>query len=305
MSHLAILYLARGDRRERLRSARYRVPALWLACFEPGDLTASGDADGVLLSTTPARALALLERRRPALASLVANLDEFLPAWSGFLRGLEEGRLVVDATEVLEMEGSTDDLAGPLRLALQSFEAPSKESLIALLDLCSLGEHRDPSTGVVSSPGPKRVVDAVPELAGTFSEDATFSVESASEALTGAPSPDPAGARERTSWPTERVYSALLAGAFALFVLTLARSGRPPSPFGWAALGWTAATALALWVRPRIGVWLFGGGAGLWAAVLAWGLATGTPRASAVELVAALAMVSGWFPLRRGLSRGR
>lgn len=318
MANLAILSVDDGGKRRTLRSARYRLPALWLACFEPGDVAEPSGEDEVLLSTTPARAFSLLERRRPALRALVANLDEFLPAWSAFLHGLEGGRLVVDATEVLEMEGTSPGLAAPLRLALRAFEAPTQESMVALLRLCSLGDHRDDETGAVSTPGPRRVVDAVPEVAGLLPENATLPSEPADVVLTGSPWPDdrqgpgepglepapaPRARKQPGAWPLHRKYAAMIAGAFAIFVLTLVRRGRPPSPFGWTAVGWTAAAALSLWFRPRIGLWVYAGGTGVWAAGLGWWLATGTGRSSVIEVVAALLMLAGSFQLRTAVSR--
>ena len=297
-------FLESHGSRTELRVAKYRLPLLWLACFEAQDVTVGSDAEGeeeeVLLSTSSARALLLLERRRPALETLISNLDEFLPEWSSFLRGLGEGRLVVDATEVLEMQEGDDGLTVPLRTALGALDEPTVDSFVVLLELCSLSDHLDQVTRVVSTPKPKRAREVDPDFPMPGA-DKSLRAEPASEALMGIPAPQ--GSLAATSkWPPSRRYAVISALVFALFLVQLVRTGRGPSTFGVLALAWSVSSALLLWMRPRLGSWVFASGPAIWVIVLATQMVRGVGRGSMVELLATLVAFTATFQIRAELA---
>lgn len=318
MSNLARMYFsdAAGARTE-LRVAKYRLPLLWLACFEPGDVVSSTDADEapeVTLSTTPDRALALVTRRRPFLGALITNLDEYLPGWSAFLAALGPGRVVVDATEVLLMR-SDAELAAPLRTALPALDEPLAEATLTLLELSSLGEHLDPVTRIVSDSRPKRVADVAPAFAALPGGDSLLPSEPAIEALTGIPltrrpdaSPGPApapgkGPREEPpvttrEWTTGRTLALLCGVAFVVFLATVVRSGNAPTPFGWAALAWASSSALLLWTGHRAGRWVFVAAPADLAAQVSYRRVAGDGGGSMLELAGYLAMLTAWPQLR-------
>ncbi len=248
MANVATLRFEVAGKHTRIRSAKYRVPLFWLACFEGKDTSVATDEDGeaeVSLATTQARALSLIEARRGALESVVTNLDDFLPAWLAILRGLGEARLVVDPTEVLLMtEG--DDLAAPLRSALGFFDAPTEQGAIALIQLSSLGEHIDPRTHRVATPPRKSARDVVPDLAA----DALLPEDPALEALIGhgvPAAPDPVPPR----WPMSRVLAALAALSASAISVSGYLTGRQATKAEAVVLVVLLLAAAVLWNRPR------------------------------------------------------
>jgi hypothetical protein len=315
MANLAVLRLDGGGATNDLRVSRYRLPALWLACFEPVDLTVSGDAGDrrYVLATSPARALTLLDARRASLEGFFANVEEFLPAWTSFLRHLSDGRLHVDATEVLLMRAEADPSV-PLKAALRAFDEPSIDGTVKLLEFASIGEHLDPVTRLVAASPPRRADEISPAFAGLPGADFVVPSEPASDALTGTPvtkratppaSPAPPANPAGDESPASRRYALLCALVFGVFLFTVVRSGRPPTTLGWAALVWSGASGLLLWRRPRLGIPVYLVPVAIWAATLAVLLVTGHGGSSLLELGAALLMLGGWFQLRPELRSRR
>lgn len=252
MANVATLSLDSSGKRTELRSAKYRVPLFWLCCFERSDVILGRDEDGeseVLLATTPVRALGLIDARKTALRGMVSNLDAFLPAWVAIIRGLEEGRLWVDATEVLLMTESTE-LSAPVHAALGFFEEPTEAGAAALLDLTSLGDHIDRQTGEVSTPPRKRVRDVLPEVADHFGPEARLPEDPAVEALMGHAIPG-RSAKVTGRWHTRQTLAVIAGVAAAAISASGYLSHRRSTPFEAIVLVSCLVASVVLWKWPR------------------------------------------------------
>lgn len=87
----------------RVFEAKYNMPVLWLALFEPGDIAKNGHG-----STTQAAALATWQRRRRGLVRIVG--DEFAPLiteWGEILAEELAPYIHIDVEEVLAMGDET------------------------------------------------------------------------------------------------------------------------------------------------------------------------------------------------------
>lgn len=252
MANVATLTFESGSKRTRLRSAKYRVPLFWLACFERKDAVLGRDQDGepeVTLQTTPARALELLSTRRASLETLVSNLDEFLPAWVGFLKELGEGRIHVDPLEVLLMSEG-DDLLAPLTAALGFFDQITEPAAIALIDLASLSEHIDPQTQRVSTPPRKPAAAAFPEQAELFAPRAQLPEDPALEALMGHAVPPEPGARTSAQWSASKILAALAGVAATAISASGYLTGRRATQLESLLLVVLLVASVVLWKQP-------------------------------------------------------
>ncbi|MDH5327821.1 MAG: hypothetical protein OEZ68_15290 [Gammaproteobacteria bacterium] len=148
---------------EQLLGSNYFIPALWLACMQPGDLKhrqASQDEEEMYyFSLAAASALSRCRDRLSSLEMFVDNIDEYFLPWEAFLEELADKYIQIDVSEIIWQD---EEALTQLQSSLGFLDEPNEQSAEDFMCITCLNDvYSEENNSVIATPGP-----TVEELTG-------------------------------------------------------------------------------------------------------------------------------------------